>query len=122
MYPKLLSLLGPHTYLPSEDGTTGGATLLGWHAEGPFLQTAKKGAHAQPFLVSAPDRIATFDEVYGAENLAPQSEKTGVRVITAAPEVEGVMDSIDQLADRGVIFSVGHRYVHRRLKSYSDVL
>lgn len=62
-------------------------------------------------LVSAPDRIGTFDAVYGADNLAPQTAETGVRVITAAPEIEGVMDSIDALAARGVLFSVGHRYV-----------
>lgn len=55
--------------------------------------------------------MASFEDVYGAENLKPQSTdgSEGVRIITAAPEVEGVMDSIDPLAQRGVIFSVGHR-------------
>lgn len=126
--------MSPHAYPPSESeapfgglpsadepdaaapssSINGGATLLGWHAEGPFLQPAKKGAHAQSFLVSAPDRIASFEDVYGVENLKPQQQDengplAGVRVITAAPEVEGVMDSIDALAQRGVIFSVGHR-------------
>lgn len=123
LYPKLLSLLGPHAYPPtaasSENQSSsssalttskdGGATLLGWHAEGPFLQTAKRGAHSQPFLVSAPEKIASFEDVYGAENLKEGSfGEVGVRVITAAPEVDGVMDSIDPLAKRGVIFSIGH--------------
>jgi N-acetylglucosamine-6-phosphate deacetylase len=131
LYPKLLSLLGRHSYSPlstsddtylegsNENLSTGrGATLLGWHAEGPFLQTAKRGAHAQSFLVSAPDCIASFEDVYGAENLKPMDPNhqnndipNGMRVITAAPEVDGVMDSIDVLAKRGVIFSIGHRFV-----------
>lgn len=49
--------------------------------------------------------------MYGAENLKQGDiGEVGVRVITAAPEVDGVMDSIDALAKRGVLFSVGHRY------------
>ena len=35
-------------------------------------------------------------------------EHVGVRVITAAPEVDGVMTSIDELTRRGVVFSIGH--------------
>lgn len=114
LYPKLLELLRP---ISPENG----ANLLGWHAEGPFLQLAKKGAHASPFLRSAPDRFATFEEVYGAANLAhkedwlmnPTTESsTGVRIITAAPEIEGVMDTVKELTERGVVFSIGHRYLH----------
>lgn len=33
-------------------------------------------------------------------------------MITAAPEIEGVMDSIKPLAERDVIFSIGHRYIY----------
>lgn len=111
LYPKLLELLRP---ISPENS----ANLLGWHAEGPFLQLAKKGAHASPFLRAAHDRFATFEEVYGASNLAhkedwlmsPTAEaSTGVRIITAAPEIEGVMESVKELTDRGVVFSIGHR-------------
>lgn len=35
----------------------------------------------------------------------------GVRIITAAPEVDGVMHAITELDKRGVIFSIGHRYM-----------
>lgn len=80
--------------------------------------TAKRGAHAQPLLVNAPDRFASFEDVYGAENLKPvdpndQNDDSfnAVRVITAAPEVVDVMDGIETLAKRGVIFSIGHRSV-----------
>ncbi|KAF9519366.1 carbohydrate esterase family 9 protein [Hydnum rufescens UP504] len=99
VYPKLLSLLSPHSFLHS-------ASLLGWHAEGPFLQQVKRGAHAQPLLLSAPKGIASIEEVYGPENLAPGGP--GVRMITAAPELQGIMESIHHLSDRGVIFSIGH--------------
>jgi N-acetylglucosamine-6-phosphate deacetylase len=66
--------------------------------------------------MSAPDRIASFEGVYGAQNLQPidpnvQGTFHGVRVITAAPEIDGVMNSIGDLVARGIIFSVGHRLV-----------
>ncbi|TDL20061.1 Metallo-dependent hydrolase [Rickenella mellea] len=112
MYPKLLSLLRP--YSPS-----GGANLLGWHAEGPFLQLAKRGAHAPPFILSAPDKWHSFEAVYGEHNLAVREDwemdvasgkscGIGVRMITAAPEIDGVMDVIEELTKRGVIVSIGH--------------
>ncbi|KAH9925925.1 Metallo-dependent hydrolase [Epithele typhae] len=111
LYPKLLHLLRPYSAPNS-------ATLLGWHAEGPFIQLAKRGAHAPEFLMGAKEEIKSFESVYGAENLVVAedwlmgSEATGdalgVRVITAAPEVDGVMVSIPELARRGVVFSIGH--------------
>lgn len=121
LYPKILSLLHPYTPPPPPSGP-GGATLLGWHAEGPFLQLAKRGAHAPPFLLSAPDKMVSFERVYGERNLAVQedwamqvhgdaaSAGAGVRIITAAPELEGVMDVVSELTKRGVVFSIGHRY------------
>ena len=80
---------------------------------------AKRGAHAPPFLRSAPEGIKTIEEVYGENNLAHTEDwmvdtvgdKIGVRIITAAPEVEGVLDSVQELTDRGVVFSIGHRYL-----------
>ena len=112
LYPKLLHLLRPYSSIKS-------ATLLGWHAEGPFIQFAKRGAHAPQFLLSAPNGLKSFDEIYGAENLAVtedwlmagegQDGSVGVRVITAAPEVEGVGNSIEELTRRGIVFSIGHR-------------
>lgn len=80
---------------------------------------AKRGAHAPPFLRSAPEGIKTIEEVYGANNLAHTEDwmvdtvgdKIGVRIITAAPEVDGILDSVKELTDRGVVFSIGHRYL-----------
>ncbi|KAF5317336.1 hypothetical protein D9611_004021 [Ephemerocybe angulata] len=108
LYPKLLPLLKPLS-------TPRSATLLGWHAEGPFIEYAKRGAHAPPLLLSAPEGYETFKEVYGAENLVkadewtlPQGQSVGVRVITAAPELPGVMDALKILTENGVVMSIGH--------------
>ncbi|KAI9063916.1 carbohydrate esterase family 9 protein [Trametes sanguinea] len=110
LYPKILHLLRPYS-------TPTSATLLGWHAEGPFIQFAKRGAHAPQFLVSAKEELKSFEEVYGKENLADAEDwlmagdaqdAVGVRVITAAPEVDGVMHSVEELVKRGIVFSIGH--------------
>jgi N-acetylglucosamine-6-phosphate deacetylase len=110
LYPKILTLLKPLTAPTS-------ATLLGWHAEGPFIQMAKRGAHAPPFIITAPEGFKTFEDVYGAENLADSedwlmgvngTDSLGVRMITAAPEIEGVMPAVGELSKRGVVFSIGH--------------
>ncbi|EIN06566.1 Metallo-dependent hydrolase [Punctularia strigosozonata HHB-11173 SS5] len=109
LYPKLLHLLRPLS-------SPGSATLLGWHAEGPFLQMAKRGAHTPSLIQPAKGGFRSFEEIYGPENLADsedwlmsgEHDGLGVRIITAAPEIEGVMESIDELGGRGVVFSIGH--------------
>ncbi|XP_006461262.1 hypothetical protein AGABI2DRAFT_185538 [Agaricus bisporus var. bisporus H97] len=108
LYPKLLSLLKPFQ-------TEKSAALLGWHAEGPFIEHAKRGIHADSFLLSAPSGTKSFEAVYGSNNLIHQEDwvmgnehVVGVRIITAAPEKEGVMEAIGDLTKRGVILSIGH--------------
>lgn len=82
----------------------------------------KRGAHAPPFLMTAPEGFKTFENIYGAENLVDNEDwlmldqptpasASGVRIITAAPELDGVMSAIDELHRRGIVFSIGHRYV-----------
>ncbi|KAK1225727.1 N-acetyl-glucosamine-6-phosphate deacetylase [Marasmius sp. AFHP31] len=106
LYPTLLRLLRPASHPDS-------ATLLGWHAEGPFIEMAKRGAHTPSFLMGAQEGFKTFEQVYGAENLVEDEDwlmghDVGVRVITAAPEVSGVMGAIEILTNRGIAFSIGH--------------
>jgi hypothetical protein len=92
------------------------------------LNVIKRGAHASPFLLSAPQGAATFEDVYGAENLvdkedwlmASESQAVGVRMITVAPEIDGVMNAIIELTKRGVVFSIGHRLALLALGSMSD--
>jgi len=113
LYPKLLKLLQPF----SSPNT---ATVLGWHAEGPFLEPAKRGAHAPLLLLSAKEGFKSFEDVYGVENMAEaelwlrasgveRGQGVGVRIITAAPEVQGVLDVVQELTARGIVYAVGHR-------------
>lgn len=111
LYPKLLNLLKPWS-------PPNAAHLLGWHAEGPFIQMAKRGAHAPPFLLNAAEGFKSFETIYGQDNLADAEDwlmscgltqdALGVRIITAAPEVDGVMSAINEFAKRGGCFSIGH--------------
>ncbi|KAI9356086.1 hypothetical protein BD770DRAFT_323528 [Pilaira anomala] len=82
-----------------------GAEILGAHIEGPFISVLKKGAHEQAVFKDAKNGISDFDEVYGPE-LLKGSE--AVRIITMAPEIEGVCDVIPDLVSRGITVSMGH--------------
>lgn len=75
----------------------------------------------------AHERFASFEAVYGAQNLADQEDwlmadgtapdTVGVRIITAAPEIDGVMATVPEVVQRGVVFSIGHRCVRTALTS-----
>ena len=56
---------------------------------------------------SGSDPVRTVEKVYGREGL----DQPGVKLITMAPDVEGIMDSIPNLSERGVTVSIGHRSV-----------
>ena len=36
--------------------------------------------------------------------------RLGVHIITAAPDTNGVLDAVHELDQRGIVFSIGHRY------------
>jgi N-acetylglucosamine-6-phosphate deacetylase len=74
-----------------------GATPLGLHLEGPFLNPAKRGAHNTAFM-RLPDANAVRD----------WSPKTHVRLVTLAPELEGAPQVIRALSERDVVVSAGH--------------
>ena len=76
-------------------GTTG-ANLLGAHLEGPFLSPEKKGAMPEEYL-KTPDK-KLFDKYFS----------TGaVKYITVAPETEGALDLIGEIAD-SLPVALGH--------------
>ncbi|KAH7883226.1 carbohydrate esterase family 9 protein [Phlebopus sp. FC_14] len=111
LYPKILHLLRPWS-------PPGAAHLLGWHAEGPFLHLAKRGAHSPPLIMPAFEGFKTFESTYGPENMADaedwlmasdsDQDAVGVRMITGAPEVDGVMEGITEASKRGICFNIGH--------------
>lgn len=74
-----------------------GATPLGLHIEGPFLNPLKKGAH-NPDYLQPPD----------PEMVANWSPENGVRLVTLAPELPGALDLIQILVLHGVRVSAGH--------------
>ncbi|QIW96809.1 hypothetical protein AMS68_002327 [Peltaster fructicola] len=90
----ILPELKPRTY---EDA----ASLLGAHAEGPYLHPAKKGAHNDKhFFTPATPPV----EVYG------QSAATSdvLKLVTLAPELDGSDSLIRSLTSRGIKVALGH--------------
>jgi N-acetylglucosamine-6-phosphate deacetylase len=74
-----------------------GASPLGLHLEGPFLNPQKRGAH-NPEYLRLPD-------------LTIASEWTldkGVRLVTLAPELPGALELIWALKQHSVVVSAGH--------------
>ena len=75
-----------------------GAEPLGFNLEGPFLASAKRGAHAEAHL-RAPGSASRGE----LDRLVD-----GLRLLTVAPELDGATDLIGWLHGRGVAVSVGH--------------
>lgn len=79
------------------EGERPGATPLGLHAEGPFINPLKKGAH-DPAYIRQPKRAA----------IAEWSSDQGIRLVTLAPELPGALPVVEMLASQGVVVSAGH--------------
>lgn len=74
--------------------TTGRPRIAGAHLEGPFLGGAP-GAHPPDLLLAIDlDWLAALPDI--------------VRLVTLAPELDGALDAIRLLTDRGVAVSLGH--------------
>lgn len=73
--------------------------LLGVHLEGPCIAEARKGAH-DAALLRDPD-AASIDALVAAVGAMPA-------MITLAPELDGGMDAVTALAQRGWRVAVGH--------------
>ncbi|GAA1195627.1 N-acetylglucosamine-6-phosphate deacetylase [Prauserella alba] len=71
--------------------------LAGVHLEGPFLAEARCGAH-DPAALREPDG----DSVSALLDAGP------VRMITLAPELQGGVKAVRQIAEHGVIAALGH--------------
>jgi N-acetylglucosamine-6-phosphate deacetylase len=54
--------------------------------------------------MTATNGISSLEKIYGREGL----DQDGAKIITLAPDVEGVLDCIDNLTARGVTVSIGH--------------
>lgn len=76
----------------------GGKGILGLHAEGPWINKARKGAHIETLIHSPSlEQVKEFLD-YG---------KDVIRIITLAPEVCSE-EIIDYILSRGIVISAGH--------------
>ncbi len=75
---------------------TGGARMLGVHLEGPFLNKQRLGAQPPDVIAASLELVQRFHAI------AP------IRVLTLAPEVDGHLDLIPQLAAMGIRSQIGH--------------
>jgi len=70
-----------------------GAEPLGWHFEGPYLNPDRRGAHRFDAIEPVPANLA---------------ELPLPRLMTIAPELDGALDAVADLVERGVVVSIGH--------------
>ena len=73
--------------------------LAGLHLEGPFLSTAKKGAHTASML--RPPTPEALDRLLEAADGT-------LAMVTVAPELPGALAAIARLVAAGVVVAVGH--------------
>ncbi len=77
----------------------GGAHLVGIHLEGPFINKEKRGGMSPSCI--GPPSAKTLQEIF-------QLTGDGLKMMTIAPELEGALPIIAQLAEVGVVASFGH--------------
>ncbi len=78
---------------------TGGAEALGIHLEGPYLNVEKKGAQNEKYIRKP--SLEELDEIIEASD-------GSVKIVTLAPEVEGSIEFIKGVCQRGIVASAGH--------------
>jgi N-acetylglucosamine-6-phosphate deacetylase len=104
----------------------GGATILGAHLEGPWINPAKAGAQ-DPAGIRPPDaaearrlleiRPGTVRPASGGGRPSPSSASAVapggvVKMVALAPEMPGAEDVIGECRERGVVVAAGHTEAH----------
>lgn len=76
-------------------------TIPGYHLEGPYISPVQgfRGAHPEMFI--RPPDLQEFKQYQEAAN-------NKIKLITVAPEFDGVMPIIQYCADNGIVVSLGH--------------
>nr|WP_167177519.1 N-acetylglucosamine-6-phosphate deacetylase [Saccharomonospora amisosensis] len=77
--------------------TTG--ELAGVHLEGPFIASARCGAH-DPAMLREPDTSAV--------DALLEAGRGHIRMVTLAPELTGGIKAVRQLTESGVVAAIGH--------------
>jgi N-acetylglucosamine-6-phosphate deacetylase len=91
---QVLPCLSPKNY-------NSGASLLGAHAEGPYLQGSKSGAHSSSLFK---DPLVTPDAIYGTT----ASSNAILKLVTVAPELPNSATLIKSLSSKDIRVSLGH--------------
>ncbi|RIA96959.1 Carbohydrate Esterase Family 9 protein [Glomus cerebriforme] len=99
IYHQVLPLLKPR-----KGNKDNGAEVLGVHVEGPFITPSQLGAHEESCLQTATNGFNDFIDIYGLHELKDHA----IKIITVAPDVEGVLDSLKELINSGITVSIGH--------------
>lgn len=68
------------------------------HAEGPFINQSKKGAHAEVHIQDSVS-VSLLQDCYGSLG--------NLRIITLAPELPGAVDVIPCLVEKGIVVALG---------------
>ncbi|CZT43116.1 related to N-acetylglucosamine-6-phosphate deacetylase [Rhynchosporium secalis] len=112
VYQQALPFLGPSGFTRNAEN---GAESLGAHCEGPFLSPSKNGIHKVENIIPADNGFSDLEDCYGATNInSTVSPFDGtlrppqIKMITAAPEVAAMTQTIPEITSRGIRFSIGH--------------
>jgi N-acetylglucosamine-6-phosphate deacetylase len=91
------------------------AMIAGIHQEGPWISPVDgpRGAHPREHVL--PPDLSEFDRLQAASG-------GRIAMLTVAPEVDGAIDMIDTLAQRGVVVCLGHHQangptIHRAVEA-----
>jgi N-acetylglucosamine-6-phosphate deacetylase len=80
-------------------GKERGASIVGIHTEGPYLNVKRKGMQNEAFL-----RHPDFNEM---EKIIEQAGSL-LKMVTIAPELPGGMELVSYLRERGIIVAIAH--------------
>lgn len=76
-----------------------GARILGMHLEGPFVSLEKAGAQDKRYILKPSreliDELLTLGKGY-------------IKRVTLAPEIDGALEAIKYLREKGVVVAMGH--------------
>ncbi|XP_044728672.1 N-acetylglucosamine-6-phosphate deacetylase [Chrysoperla carnea] len=92
-----------HKVIPrikKQAGGKHGATILGLHIEGPYINKEKKGAHPPEYIRDLDEGMHSVLDMYGSLE--------DVKILTLAPELSRAPEVIEELTKLGITVSVGH--------------
>ncbi|CDW58544.1 N acetylglucosamine 6 phosphate [Trichuris trichiura] len=78
------------------------AAILGFHMEGPFISSIKRGCHKRENVLDEfTNGYESIERVYGKHT-------DDIRMITLAPELPNALEVIKELSERNILVSLGY--------------